>query len=351
MSLSIGLIGTGAIARMHARAHKSLGNPIRACTSLDVEQGHAFAAEFGAEFLPNYEDVCRHPDVEAIDVCTFPDFRLQPLELAARHGKHVQVEKPVATNVATARQMVDAAARAGVVFGVVSQHRFDDASQFLTKAISDDRLGRLIQCDAYVKWHRSNEYYSRAIKGSWATEGGGALINQAIHQVDLLRWFAGPVRDIAAMWQIGATHKIESEDVVSALLRYESGATGVIQAATSFWPGYPERIELHGSKGTAIISGDRLVTLGCRGRSRQPRAGGHQRRVGRLGSDGHLVDAVRAPVHRFRTRDSDRRAADGGRRSWRPGARDRRTDLRRLQAAELRPVPEMARTVENRPVP
>ena len=260
MSLSIGLIGTGAIARMHARAHKSLGNPIRACTSLDLEQGRAFAAEFGAEFLPNYEDVCRHPDVEAIDVCTFPDFRLQPLELAARHGKHVQVEKPVATNVATARQMVDAAARAGVVFGVVSQHRFDDASQFLTKAISDGRLGRLIQCDAYVKWHRSNEYYSRPIKGSWATEGGGALINQAIHQVDLLRWFAGPVRDIAAMWQIGATHKIESEDVVSALLRYENGATGVIQAATSFWPGYPERIELHGSKGTAIISGDRLVT-------------------------------------------------------------------------------------------
>ncbi len=84
MSLSIGLIGTGAIARMHARAHKSLGNPIRACTSLDVEQGRAFAAEFGAEFLPDYEDVCRHPDVEAIDVCTFPDFRLQPLELGGQ---------------------------------------------------------------------------------------------------------------------------------------------------------------------------------------------------------------------------------------------------------------------------
>ena len=260
MSLTVGLIGTGAIARMHARAHKSLGNPIRACTSLDLDQGRAFAAEFGAEFLASYEDVCRHPDIEAIDVCTFPDFHLQPLELAAKHGKHVQVEKPIATNLATARQMIEAAASAGVVFGVVSQHRFDDASQFLSAAISAGRLGRLLQCDAYVKWHRSDAYYSRPIKGSWATEGGGALINQAIHQVDLLRWFAGPVRDIAAMWQIGATHKIESEDVVSALLKYESGATGVIQAATSFWPGYPERIELHGSKGTAVISGDRLVT-------------------------------------------------------------------------------------------
>ena len=203
--------------------------------------------------------MCRHPDVDVIDICTFPDFRLQPLELAAKHGKHVQVEKPIAIDTKTARAMIDTARRAGVVLGVVSQHRFDDASQFLAAAIPAGRLGKLIQCDAYVKWHRSDAYYSRPIKGSWATEGGGALINQAIHQVDLLRWLVGPVRDVAAMWQIGATHKIESEDVVSALLRYENGATGVIQASTSIVPGYPERLELHGSKGTAIISGDRLV--------------------------------------------------------------------------------------------
>jgi predicted dehydrogenase len=110
-----------------------------------------------------------------------------------------------------------------------------------------------------VKWFRSDDYYSRPIKGSWHTEGGGALINQAIHQVDVLLYLIGPVARISGIWQLGARHRIESEDIVNALLSYASGATGVIQAATAFWPGYTERIEIHGTKGTAIISGDRLT--------------------------------------------------------------------------------------------
>jgi predicted dehydrogenase len=108
-----------------------------------------------------------------------------------------------------------------------------------------------------VKWHRTAEYYARRVKGSWEAEGGGALINQAIHQVDLLLWFAGPVRTVFGMWQLGAAHAIESEDVVSAVVRFASGATGVVQASTAFWPGSSERIELHGSNGTAVITGDR----------------------------------------------------------------------------------------------
>src|SRR5690606_26729698 len=111
-----------------------------------------------------------------------------------------------------------------------------------------------------VKWYRSPEYYARPVKGSWQGEGGGALINQGIHQVDLLRWVVGPVREVSAMWQLGALHRIESEDVVNALLAFANGATGVIQASTAFSPGYTERVEIHGSKGTAIISGDKLTT-------------------------------------------------------------------------------------------
>jgi predicted dehydrogenase len=156
--------------------------------------------------------------------------------------------------------MVDVARDAGILLGVVSQHRFDRASLFLSSAIRAGRLGKLLQCDAYVKWWRSDEYYARPVKGTWETEGGGALITQAIHQVDLLLWFAGPVRRLFAMWQLGAMHKIESEDLVSAILRYESGATGVIQAATALWPGYSERIEIHGTQGSAIITGDQLTT-------------------------------------------------------------------------------------------
>jgi predicted dehydrogenase len=156
--------------------------------------------------------------------------------------------------------MLDTAREAGILIGVVSQHRFDDASLFLSSAIRAGRLGRLLECDAYIKWWRSDEYYARPVKGSWSVEGGGALINQAIHQVDLLLWFAGAVRDVSAMWQTGAVHAIESEDIVNALLRYESGATGVIQAATAFRPGYAERVEVHGTKGSAVITGDTLTT-------------------------------------------------------------------------------------------
>jgi UDP-N-acetyl-2-amino-2-deoxyglucuronate dehydrogenase len=121
-------------------------------------------------------------------------------------------------------------------------------------------MGKILQADAYVKWYRSAEYYSRPIKGSWKTEGGGALINQAVHQCDVLLWLIGPVKELFGYWQLGALHKIESEDVVNAMLKYESGATGVIQASTAFWPGYSERLEIHGTKGTAVITGDKLTT-------------------------------------------------------------------------------------------
>ena len=184
---------------------------------------------------------------------------MQPLRLCASAGKHIQVQKPMAIELETAREMIDIARKADIVLGVVSQHRFDECSRFLARAIPGGRLGKLLQCDAYVKWWRSDEYYARPVKGSWATEGGGALINQAIHQVDLLLWFAGPVRELFGLWQTGAAHAIESEDIVNAVMRYESGATGVIQAATALWPGYSERVEVHGTKGSAIITGDQLT--------------------------------------------------------------------------------------------
>jgi predicted dehydrogenase len=198
--------------------------------------------------------------VDIVDVCTLPNFRMPPLEICARTKKYILVQKPMATNLATARAMLELARKAGIQLGVVSQHRFDDSIQFLKKAIAEGRLGKIIEADAYVKWHRSEEYFSRPIKGTWEVEGGGALINQAIHQVDMLLYLAGPVSQVFGYWQLGAVHKIESEDVLNALLRFGSGATGVIQASTALWPGYPERIELHGVKGTAIITGDKLTT-------------------------------------------------------------------------------------------
>jgi UDP-N-acetyl-2-amino-2-deoxyglucuronate dehydrogenase len=268
--MNVGIIGTGAISHKHAEAYRHIGYRLTVCTDVDREAGTRFAERYGTQFVPSYEEVCRHPSVDYVDVCTFPDFRLQPLLVCAEAGKHIQVQKPISTSLETARLMVETARRAGILLGVVSQHRFDDASLFLSRAIAAGRLGRLIECDCYVKWYRSPEYYARPIKGSWKTEGGGALMNQAIHQIDILRWLAGPVTEVAAFWQLGALHRIESEDVVNAVVRYASGATGAIQASTAFWPGYSERIELHGTQGTAIVSGDKLTAWDVRDDAGEP---------------------------------------------------------------------------------
>jgi len=258
--MRVGLIGTGAISHKHAAVYKNIGYRITVCTDVNEGAGRAFAEKYGCQFVPTYEEVCRHNEVDFVDVCTFPDFRLQPIEICAQAGKHVQVQKPVATSLETARKMIDVARQGGIVLGVVSQHRFDDSTVFVKKAIAGGRLGKILQADAYVKWWRSEEYYSRPIKGSWQTEGGGALINQAVHQVDVLLHLIGNVKELFGYWQLAARHKIESEDVVNAMLRYENGATGVIQASTAFWPGYSERVEIHGTKGTAIFTGDKLTT-------------------------------------------------------------------------------------------
>lgn len=268
--VKIGIVGTGAIAAKHAQAWLNIGCAVTACTNRTESTGREFAARFGAEFLSTPEAVCRHADVELVDICTFPDYRLEPVTLCAELGKPAQLQKPIATNLADAERIAAVARNAGITLGVVSQHRFDDASLFLHRAMAAGRMGRILEADAYVKWYRSPAYYSRPIKGSWHTEGGGALMNQGIHQVDLLRWLIGPVDEVYGRWRIGALHAIESEDLVDAMLSFQNGALGVIQASTAMWPGYPERVEIHGTKGTAIVTGDRLTHWDVQNDSGEP---------------------------------------------------------------------------------
>ncbi len=257
--MRVGLLGTGAIANKHAQAYQNIGFELVACSNKSEAKGLEFARRWGAEFVPNYLDLCRYPGLDFVDVCTFPDFHLPPVEACAAIRRPIQVQKPISTSLETARRMIEVARTAGIPLNVASQHRFDDATIFLKRALHAGRLGKLLEADAYVKWFRDDAYYSRPIKGSWHTEGGGALINQAIHQVDLLLYLVGAIIQVQGTWRIAAAHEIESEDMVNALLSYRSGAAGVIQAATAFWPGYTERVEIHGTKGTAIISGDRLT--------------------------------------------------------------------------------------------
>lgn len=258
--MRVGIVGTGAIAGKHALAYRNIGFGLTACTNRTPAKGEEFAAVHGCEFVVDLEDLCSRPDIDYVDLCTLPNVRLEVVELCAKYRKHLLVEKPMATDLNTARRMMAITEAAKIQIGVVSQRRFDDATLFLKRALLERRLGRILQADAYVKWHRSAVYYSRPIKGSWAAEGGGALINQGIHQLDLLLHLIGPVTRVFGDWQLGALHAIESEDLLVALYRFSNGARGVIEASTAIWPGYPERIEIHGTRGTAIITGDKLTT-------------------------------------------------------------------------------------------
>jgi predicted dehydrogenase len=268
--MRLGVIGTGAIAWKHAQAYKNIGYRITACTDRTEEKGRKFAGAWGAEFVATPERLSQRADVDFLDLCTFPGYRLAAVELGAKYGKHVLVQKPMAVDVETAAQMIAVARAAGIQLGVVSQHRFDDSTLFLKRALAAGRLGSILQADAYVKWYRTDEYYARPVKGSWAGEGGGALISQAIHQVDVLLSLVGAVDEVFGYWRLGAIHKIESEDLVCAVMHYASGALGVMQAATALWPGYPERVEIHGTKGSAIVTGDQLTTWDVRDDEGEP---------------------------------------------------------------------------------
>ena len=268
--MRVGIIGTGAIAGKHAQAYKNIGYQLIACTDRTEAKGRKFAESWGAGFVATPEELAQRADIDFLDVCTFPGYRLAAVELGAKHHKHVLVQKPMAVDLDTAARMITVARNAGIQLGVVSQHRFDDSVLFLKRAIAAGRLGKILQADAYVKWYRTAEYYARPVKGSWAGEGGGALISQAIHQVDVLLHLIGAVDEVFGYWHLGALHKIESEDLICAVMRYASGATGVIQAGTALWPGYPERFEIHGTRGSAIITGDQLTTWDVQDDSGEP---------------------------------------------------------------------------------
>lgn len=268
--MRVGIIGTGAIAWKHAQAYKNIGYQVTACTNGTAEKGRKFAEATGCEYVATPAELCARPDVDFVDVCTFPSYRLEAVDLCAQNKKYVLVQKPMAVDLETAAKMIRTAKTEGIQLGVVSQHRWDDSILFLKRALTAGRLGTILQADAYVKWWRTDEYYARPIKGSWEIEGGGALISQAIHQVDVLLHLMGAVDEVFGYWQLGATHKIESEDCVCAVMRYASGATGVIQAATALWPGYPERVEIHGTKGSAIVTGDQLTTWDVKDDSGEP---------------------------------------------------------------------------------
>src|SRR5262249_32742794 len=199
-------------------------------------------------------------DIDVVIVTTPSGAHMAPAVAAANAGKHVVVEKPLEITLEGCDRIIDACAKNKVQLCTIFPSRFGDANQELKKAVTSGRFGRLTLGETTCKWWRPQSYYDEGgWKGTHALAGGGALMTQAIHNVDLLLWMRGPVTHIQGFTAMLAHERIEVEDTAVACLRFKSGALGVIQATTSVWPGLPKTIGVHGNKGTAVIEQDDLV--------------------------------------------------------------------------------------------
>jgi len=255
-----GIIGCGMIAEFHTRAINDLeGSRVVAAYSRSEANGAKIAklAEGGCEIYDDLEKMLAHPEIDVVCICTPSGAHLDPALLAARAGKHVVVEKPLEITLSRCDAIIKACDDAGVRLCTIFPSRFTSANVSLKEAIETNRFGRLTLGDTYVKWWRTQEYYdSGGWRGTWDLDGGGALMNQAIHNVDLLYWLMGDVESVQAMTATLAHERIEVEDTAVAALRFKNGALGVIEAATSAYPGLLKRTEIHGNKGSARVEQD-----------------------------------------------------------------------------------------------
>jgi predicted dehydrogenase len=253
MKLRYGIIGAGNIASVHATAIQNVPDAELVAVADNVlDHAQALVKQFGGVAYQDYQDLLARPDVDIVTLCV-PHFLHAPITLAAAAaGKHILSEKPMAILLAECDTMIAACKKAGVNLGVIFQGRFEPLAIQLKTAIDSGELGRLLWVSANVFWHRTDEYYSSAPwRGTWAKEGGGVLINQAIHALDLLLWLTGTPSRVTGQFRT-LNHQIEVEDCAMAMLEYKNGQMGIVQATTTAIPGFPERIEIYGSKGSAI---------------------------------------------------------------------------------------------------
>lgn len=259
--MRFGLIGCGMIARFHARAISDTpGAGLAGCWSHNPDRARVFADETGCQPFDRLEDLIASPSIDAVAICTPSGAHLEPGLLAAAAGKHLLVEKPLEITPGRCDRIIAAAKNAGVQLATVFQSRFSPVWRELHSATQRGEFGRLALAEAHVKWFRPQSYYDSAEwRGTWQFDGGGALMNQAIHSVDLLLWLMGPVRRVTAFTSTFAHERIEVEDVAVASLEFETGALGSIIATTASHPGRDKRIELHGAEGSVIVEEDRIV--------------------------------------------------------------------------------------------
>ncbi len=262
----IGIVGTGAIAIKHAQAIESLENAeLIALFNPNPLSAEKASSKFSVPVFSDWEEFTALPELEAMCICTPSGLHLEPALKAIQAGKHVFVEKPIEVTLDRADQLIRAAEAKQVKLGVVFQNRFSPDFLRLNEAIKSGVFGRLLMGNAAVNWFRDASYYSSSQwKGTLEFDGGGALINQAIHTIDLLLEVMGDVESVFGKVKT-TLYPIEGEDLGAALVNFKSGAMGTITAGTSLYPGYPERLEIYGTEGSAILEAGKLISWNVRG--------------------------------------------------------------------------------------
>lgn len=261
MAYGFGIVGCGMIANFHAKAiADTRGAKLVACFDSFSASADRLAASTGCRAYHQLDEMLADPAVDIVTIATPSGAHLEPALAAARAKKHVIVEKPLEITLKRCDKMINECAKHGVQLATIFPSRFHASSIEIKRAIDAERFGRLTLGDSYVKWFRTQQYYDGgAWRGTWELDGGGALMNQAVHSVDLLTWFMGPVVEVTAKTDTLAHERIAVEDVAVASLRFANGALGVIEASTAAYPGYLKRIEIHGSAGSAMMEEEDIV--------------------------------------------------------------------------------------------
>lgn len=262
-----GLVGAGVIGPFHAEAIRDIPEAELTVVADTVpEKARKLAEQFGCDWTDDWRTLLEREDVDIVDICTPSGLHGEVAVPALEAGKHVVVEKPLEITLEKCDRIIEAARRNNRKVCVIFQSRFRPAYQKVKRAIEEGKFGRLVFGAAYVEWYRSQEYYdSGDWRGTWALDGGGALMNQSIHYVDLLQWMMGPVDTVFAFCDTLAHVRIEVEDVAVAALRFKNGALGYIFGTTAMYPGLSAGIKVVGENGTAVVDDGEITVWAFKG--------------------------------------------------------------------------------------
>ena len=255
------IIGTGAIAAIHAKAIAAIPNAtLLAVYNRTKEKAEAFAETYACKAYHSIDELLEDPNIDIISICTASGAHLEAAEKALRAGKHCLIEKPLEITTERCDRIISLAEQQALQVGTIFPTRFYPNSIKIKKQLDEGGFGDLVIGSAYVKWHRSPAYYaSAAWRGTWELDGGGALMNQGIHAVDMLLWYMGAVEHVTALAANRLHQDIEVEDTVVAQIQFKSGALGTIECSTAAYPGTAKRVEIIGSKGSAILEENSLT--------------------------------------------------------------------------------------------